>query len=57
MDLKSIPILHVDGSLCEYIDKQGNLCKVGGIGGYLVLNGKIIDKFYKICFQSSIFYS
>ncbi len=47
MNLTAIPILHVDGSLSEYIDRQGNLCKIGGIGGYLVLNGKIIDKFSK----------
>jgi hypothetical protein len=47
MDLKSIPILHVDGSLSEYVDNQGVLHKIGGIGGYLVLNGKIIDKFHK----------
>ena len=47
MDIKPVPILHVDGSLSEYIDKQGVLHKVGGIGGYLVLNGKIIDKFHK----------
>jgi hypothetical protein len=47
MDLKSIPILHVDGSLSEYIDKQGVLHQIGGIGGYLVVNGKIIDKFHK----------
>jgi ribonuclease HI len=47
MDLKSIPILHVDGSLSEYVDKQGVLHQVGGIGGYLVVNGKIIDKFHK----------
>lgn len=47
MNLKSIPILHVDGSLSEYVDKQGILHQVGGIGGYLVVNGKIIDKFHK----------
>ncbi len=48
MDLKSIPILHVDGSLSEYLDKGGVLNKVGGIGGYLVQNGRIIDKFQKV---------
>ncbi len=48
MDYKNIPILHVDGSLSEYIDKQGVLHKIGGIGGYAILNGKVIDKFYKI---------
>lgn len=47
MDLKSIPTLHVDGSLSEYVDKQGVLHKIGGIGGYLVVNGKIVDKFHK----------
>lgn len=47
MDFKSIPILHVDGSLSEYVDKDGILHKVGGIGGYLVKNGKIIDRFSK----------
>lgn len=47
MNLKSIPILHVDGSLSEYVDKQGVLHQIGGIGGYLVVNGKIIDKFHK----------
>ncbi len=47
MDLKSIPTLHVDGSVAEYVDNKNVLHKVGGIGGYLVLNGKIIDKFSK----------
>lgn len=47
MDFKNIPILHVDGSLSEYLDKNGVLNKIGGIGGYLVLNGKIIDQFNK----------
>lgn len=42
-----IPILHVDGSLTEYIDKKGVLHRVAGLGGYLVVNGKIADKFYK----------
>lgn len=40
-------ILHVDGSLTEYLDKRGVLHKVAGLGGYLVMNGKIIDKFHK----------
>lgn len=47
MDLKSIPVLHVDGSLSEYIDKKGILHQVGGIGGYLVVNGRIVDQFHK----------
>lgn len=42
-----IPVLHVDGSLIEYVDDKGFLCKVGGIGGYLVQDGKIISKFSK----------
>ena len=41
----NIPVLHVDGSLSEYIDKRGVLHKVAGLGGYLVLDGKIVDKF------------
>lgn len=45
---KNIPILHVDGSLTEYLDQKGILHRVAGIGGYLVQNGKIIDKFYKV---------
>ena len=48
MDYRNIPILHVDGSLSEYVDKQGVLHKIGGIGGYAILNGKVIDKFHKI---------
>lgn len=45
---KNIPILHVDGSLTEYLDAKGVLHQVAGIGGYLVVEGKIIDKFYKV---------
>lgn len=45
MAINNIPILHVDGSLSEYIDKKGILHKMAGLGGYLVLNGKIVDKF------------
>lgn len=41
-------ILHVDGSLTEYIDKRGVLHKVAGLGCYLVVKGKIIDKYYKV---------
>jgi ribonuclease HI len=41
------PILHVDGSLTEYIDKRGILHKIAGLGGYLVVNGQIVDKFYR----------
>lgn len=47
MDYKNIPILHVDGSLSEYVDKQGILNQIGGIGGYLIQNGKVIDRFHK----------
>ena len=47
MNFKDIPTLHVDGSLTEYFDKDGKLLQLGGIGGYLVQNGKIIDKFHK----------
>lgn len=45
--MNPIPILHVDGSLTEYVDKKGVLHKVAGLGGYLVINGKIVDKFFK----------
>lgn len=44
---KSLPTLHVDGSLTEYIDKNGVLHQVAGLGGYLVVGGKIVNKFYK----------
>lgn len=44
---KNIPILHVDGSLTEYVDKRGVLHRIAGIGGYLVINGKIVDSFSK----------
>lgn len=47
MDTKPFPILHVDGSLTEYIDKNGILHQVAGLGGYLVLDGKIIKRFHK----------
>lgn len=47
MSCKPLPILHVDGSLKEYMDSQGVLHKVAGIGGYLVVGGKIVDKFHK----------
>lgn len=47
MSQKKVPILHVDGSLTEYIDKKGVLHKVAGLGGYLVVGGKIVEKFYK----------
>lgn len=47
MSFKPLPVLHVDGSLTEYVDKNGILHKVAGIGGYLVVNGKIIDRFKK----------
>jgi ribonuclease HI len=44
---KDIAILHVDGSLSEYLDKKNILHKYTGVGGYLVKNGKIVDKFSK----------
>ena len=47
MSIKNVPILHVDGSLTEYVDKRGVLHKVAGLGGYLVVDGKIVDKFHK----------
>lgn len=45
---KNIPILHVDGSLTEYLDSKGVLQQVAGIGGYLVIDGKIVDKFFQV---------
>lgn len=47
MSQRPLPILHVDGSLSEYVDQKGILHKVAGLGGYLVLEGKIVDKFFK----------
>jgi ribonuclease HI len=47
MSQRPLAILHVDGSLTEYLDKRGVLHKVAGLGGYLVVNGKIVDKFHK----------
>jgi ribonuclease HI len=47
MNQKNIPILHVDGSLSEYLDKKNVLHRIAGVGGYLVINGKIVDKFFK----------
>ena len=47
MSKKSLPILHVDGSLTEYIDKNGVLHQVAGLGGYLVVEGKIVKTFHK----------
>lgn len=47
MSCKPLPVLHVDGSLTEYIDKNGKLHKIAGIGGYLLVNGKVVDKFKK----------
>ena len=44
---RTLPILHVDGSLTEYVDKRGVLHRIAGVGGYLVMNVKIIDKFFK----------
>jgi hypothetical protein len=45
MNQKPVPILHVDGSLTEYVDRRGVLHKIAGLGGYLVIDGKVIDKF------------
>lgn len=45
MDNNNSPILHVDGSLTEYLDQDGILHQVAGIGGYLVVDGKIIKRF------------
>lgn len=47
MSKRPLPTLHVDGSLTEYIDKGGTLHQVAGLGGYLVVEGKIVNKFYK----------
>lgn len=47
MSKKAIPILHVDGSLTEYVDKQGVLRQVAGVGGYLVIEGKVKHKFHQ----------
>lgn len=47
MSQRPIAILHVDGSLTEYLDKRGVLHKVAGLGGYLVVGGKIVDKFHR----------
>ncbi len=47
MKENKVPVLHVDGSLTEYIDKKGVLHRVAGLGGYLVVEGRIVDKFYK----------
>lgn len=47
MSCKPLPVLHVDGSLTEFVDKNGILHKLAGIGGYLVVNGKIVDKLKK----------
>ena len=43
----NIPILHVDGSLSHFLDKQKQIKKIAGGGGYLVINGKIQDKFFR----------
>lgn len=47
MSCKPLPVLHVDGSLTEFVDKDGVLHKLAGIGGYLVVNGKIVDRLKK----------
>lgn len=47
MSKRPLPILHVDGSLTEYIDKSGVLHQIAGLGGYLVVEGKIVKKFHK----------
>lgn len=48
MSKRPLPILHVDGSLTEYIDKSGVLHQIAGLGGYLVVEGKIVKTFNKI---------
>ena len=48
MSKRPLPILHVDGSLTEYIDKNGVLHQIAGLGGFLVVEGKIINKFHKV---------
>ena len=47
MSKRPLPTLHVDGSLTEYIDKHGVLHQIAGLGGYLVVEGKIVKKFHK----------
>jgi ribonuclease HI len=47
MNYQNIAVLHVDGSLSEYIDNNGVNYKIAGLGAYLVINGKIKDKFFK----------
>lgn len=48
MSKRPLPILHVDGSLTEYIDKNGVLHQIAGLGGFLVVEGKIVKKFHKV---------
>ena len=47
MNYNNIATLHVDGSLTEYISDCGNKMKTAGLGAYIVINGKIKDKFFK----------
>ncbi len=51
---KEIPILHVDGSLSEYIDDKNNLHQFAGIGAYIVKEGKIIDQHHQ-CLKNQPF--
>jgi ribonuclease HI len=44
---KTVPIIHVDGSLMEYMDNKKQLHRIAGCGGYLVVKGKIADTFKK----------
>ena len=47
IDNNVLPILHVDGSLTETKNNIGEVIKVGGIGGYLLICGKVKEKFSK----------
>lgn len=47
IDNNVLPILHVDGSLTETKNNIGEVIKVGGIGGYLLICGKVKERFSK----------
>jgi len=44
---KEYSILHVDGSLSQYLNENHEIEKIAGIGGYLLTNNKVKDKFCK----------
>ena len=41
-------ILHVDGSISQYLNESQKVEKIAGIGGYLLTNNRVRDTFYKI---------